>query len=70
MQYDATSIQYQSRRNTRIHVDLKILRMCKLMSFLFWHVGINFDSYLGNKNFILSAAISLHNITMSAAEYL
>ena len=38
--------------------------------FWFWHVGINFDSYLGNKNFILSAAISLHNKTMSAAEYL
>ena len=38
--------------------------------FWFWHVGINFDSYLGNKNFILSAAISLHNKTMSAVEYL
>ena len=38
--------------------------------FWFWHVGINFDSYLGNKNFILSAAISLHNKTMSSAEYL
>ena len=38
--------------------------------FCFWHVGIDFDSYLGNKNFILSAAISLHNKTMSSAEYL
>ena len=72
MRYDSTSIIYQSRRNTRINVDLKMLRMCKLSSchFLFWHVGINFDIYLGNKNVILSAAISLHNKTMSSAEYL
>ena len=72
MRYDSTSIIYQSRRNTRINVDLKMLRMCKLSSchFWFWHVGINFDIYLGNKNVILSAAISLHNKTMSSAEYL
>ena len=38
--------------------------------FWFWHVGINLDSYLGNKSLILSAAISLQNKTMSAAEYL
>ena len=37
--------------------------------FGFWHVLIDFDSYLGNKNCILSAAMSLQNKTMSAAEY-